>query len=81
MSKCRIRDTWADGININGGAKNTIVEQSSFRNTGDDGMAMWSKALNGGTGTVEGSTFRYNTVQIPNLANGIGIYGGKNNTV
>ncbi|MDQ6419419.1 CARDB domain-containing protein [Paenibacillus sp. LHD-117] len=81
VSKLRVRDVWADGININGGAKNTIVEQSSFRNTGDDGMAMWSKSLNGGAGTVEDSTFRYNTVQIPNLANGIGIYGGKNNTV
>jgi hypothetical protein len=44
-------------------------------------MAMWSKSLNGGTGTVEGCTFRYNTIQIPNLANGIGIYGGKNNIV
>jgi hypothetical protein len=81
VSKVRIRDVWADGINVNGGTKNTIVEQSSFRNTGDDGMAMWSKSLNGGTGTVEGVTFRYNTIQIPNLANGIGIYGGKNNTV
>ncbi|SDX62129.1 CARDB domain-containing protein [Paenibacillus sp. CF384] len=81
VSKLRVRDTWADGININGGTLNTIVEQSNFRNNGDDGMAMWSKSLNGGTGTVEGSTFRYNTVQIPNLANGIGIYGGKNNTV
>ncbi|MBP3964727.1 CARDB domain-containing protein [Paenibacillus lignilyticus] len=81
VSKLRVRDTWADGININGGTLNTIVEQSNFRNNGDDGMAMWSKSLNGGTGTVEGSTFRYNTVQIPNLANGIGIYGGENNTV
>ena len=81
ISKCRIRDTWADGINLNGGANNTIVEQCNFRNNGDDGMAMWSKSLNGGTGTVESCTFRYNTIQIPNLANGIGIYGGKNNTV
>lgn len=81
VSGCRIRDTWADGININGGAINTIVEQCNFRNTGDDGMAMWSKSLNGGTATVESCTFRYNTIQIPNLANGIGIYGGKNNTV
>lgn len=81
VSKCRIRDTWADGINLNGGTKDTIVEQCSFRNTGDDGMAMWSKSLNGGIGTVENCTFRNNTIQIPNLANGIGIYGGKNNTV
>lgn len=81
ISKNRIRDVWADGINVNGGTHDTIVEQNSFRNTGDDGMAMWSKSLNGGAGTVENVTFRYNTVQIPNLANGIGIYGGKNNTV
>ncbi|ABX42242.1 CARDB domain-containing protein [Lachnoclostridium phytofermentans] len=81
VSKCRVRDTWADGINLNGGTKDTIVEHCNFRNTGDDGMAMWSKSLNGGSGTVENCTFRNNTVQIPNLANGIGIYGGKNNTV
>jgi len=81
VSGNRVRDVWADGINVNGGARNTIVEQNSFRNTGDDGMAMWSKSLMGGTGTVENVTFRYNTVQLPTLANGIGIYGGKNNTV
>lgn len=81
VSKNRIRDVWADGINVNGGARDTIVEQNSFRNTGDDGMAIWSKSLNGGAATVENVAFRYNTVQIPNLANGIGIYGGKNNSV
>ena len=81
ISRLRVRNTWADGINLNGGTKNTVVEHCNFRNTGDDGMAMWSKSLNGGTGTVEGCTFRYNTVQIPNLANGIGIYGGRNNSV
>ncbi|MFD0672365.1 CARDB domain-containing protein [Cohnella sp. GCM10027633] len=81
VSQNRVRDVWADGINVNGGTRDTIVEQNSFRNTGDDGMAYWSKSLNGGTGTVENTTFRYNTVQIPNLANGIGVYGGKNNTV
>lgn len=81
VSKNRIRDVWADGINVNGGARDTIVEQNSFRNTGDDGMAIWSKSLNGGAATVENVTFRYNTVQIPNLANGIGVYGGKNNAI
>lgn len=39
------------------------------------------KIIKRGTGTVEGCTFRYNTVKIPNLTNCIGIYGGKNNTV
>ena len=47
-----------------------------IRNTGDDGLAMWSEK------TADArNTFDHNTVQTPTLANGIAIYGGTDNTV
>lgn len=73
---CRFRNTWADGVNLYMGTTNADVENCSIRNTGDDGMAMWSYSKND-----SGNTFKRNTVQCPNLANGIAVYGGSNNTV
>jgi len=70
-----IRDTFADGINLHKGVSNVIIEQSMIRNTGDDGMAMWSDQL-----PDTGNTFRFNTIQVPVLANAIGIYGGSDNS-
>ncbi len=76
FSSFRIRDTMADGVNFGGGVVTTTVTQSMIRNTGDDGMAMWSWNI-----TDHDDTFSYNTVQMPNLANNIGVYGGYNNTI
>ena len=69
----RIRDTMADGINIHGGATNTVFTQSVVRNTGDDAMAMDSE---GGTDANDALTF--DTAQVPVLANTAGVYGGTN---
>ncbi|MEU6250552.1 right-handed parallel beta-helix repeat-containing protein [Glycomyces sp. NPDC047010] len=71
----RVRNTFADGIHLNGGTRNTVVEQSHIRGTGDDALAMWSNGT-----AVANSAFRDNTVQTPNLANGIAIYGGEGNS-
>ncbi|WP_052476064.1 glycosyl hydrolase family 28-related protein [Cohnella kolymensis] len=38
----RIRDTYADGINFSTGTKNSMVEQTHIRNSGDDSIAVWS---------------------------------------
>jgi len=70
-----IRDTYADGVNLHDGVSNTVIEQSLFRNTGDDALAMWSD-----TNPDTGNVFKFNTIQIPALANGVGIYGGANNS-
>lgn len=43
-SGLRIRDTFADGVNLHKGTRATEVSQSSVRNTGDDGLAMYSEA-------------------------------------
>ncbi|WP_394836108.1 hypothetical protein LVJ94_04285 [Pendulispora rubella] len=38
----RVRNTYADGINLDNGTSNSLVEESHFRNTGDDATAIWS---------------------------------------
>src|SRR5258708_20435182 len=72
----RIRDTTADGINLHKGISNVTVQQSLIRNTGDDGLAMWSEMQ-----PDRGNVFQFNTVQLPILANNIAIYGGADNSI
>lgn len=81
MSNLRITnnvivDQIADAINFHGGVTGSTVAHTFVRNSGDDGLAMWSEK-NADTG----NTFARNTVQSPVLANGIAIYGGTDNTV
>ncbi|MDP4095352.1 carbohydrate-binding protein [Paenibacillus sp. P96] len=72
----RVRNTWADGVNFHGGVKNTMISHFNVRNTGDDAFAMWSDSM-----PNENNLFRYNTAQIPVLANTFALYGGKANKV
>jgi hypothetical protein len=69
---CRIRNTFADGINLCGGTSNSVITQNDIRNTGDDGIAMFNR------GVLEvNNKVLYNTVSLPWLANNIALYGGK----
>lgn len=72
----RMRNIFADGVNVNGGATNVRVDQSTLRNTGDDALAMWSNSA-----PVTSSAFTFNTVALPMLANGAAIYGGNGNRI
>ncbi|GAB3855160.1 CBM35 domain-containing protein [Dactylosporangium cerinum] len=72
----RIRDTFADGVNLNGDLRNTRVDQSVLRNTGDDALAMWSNSA-----PVTNTAFTFNTAQLPMLANTAAIYGGSGNRI
>ncbi|HLV99965.1 MAG TPA: right-handed parallel beta-helix repeat-containing protein [Ktedonobacterales bacterium] len=76
ITHCRIRDLTADGINFHDGVTHATVEQTEVRNTGDDGLAMWSEH-----NADANDAFLSNTVQLPILANDIAIYGGTNNRV
>ncbi|SBT44059.1 glycosyl hydrolase family 28-related protein [Micromonospora narathiwatensis] len=71
-----IADQIADGLNFHTGVTHSSVSHTFVRNTGDDGLAMWSE----GTGNAH-NTFDHNTVQSPVLANGIALYGGTDNTI
>jgi hypothetical protein len=79
----RIRDTYADGINFANGTRNSTVYDSSFRNTGDDALAVWASKYVKDTSVDIGhdNHFRNNTVQLPWRANGIAVYGGYGNTI
>ena len=78
ISGVRIRDTFADGINLHGGVTDSTVTNSEIRNTGDDGIALWADSS---LGADAYDTISDNTVQQNQLANGIAGYGGNNNTI
>jgi hypothetical protein len=79
ISGCRIQDTTADGINLHQAVSHTVVENTLVRNTGDDGLAIWSDASTGQP-PAHDNVFRFDTIELPNLANGIAFYGGTNNS-
>lgn len=81
MSNTHVSDTIvvdqiADALNFHTGVTDSSVTHTFVRNTGDDGLAMWSEH----TANAR-NTFDHNTVQTPTLANGIAIYGGTDTTV
>ncbi|KKJ93811.1 glycosyl hydrolase family 28-related protein [Micromonospora sp. HK10] len=76
VTRTVIADQIADGLNFHTGVTHSSVSHTFVRNTGDDGLAMWSEK----TGNA-GNTFDHNTVQSPVLANGIALYGGTDTTV
>ncbi|SEF25995.1 Pectate lyase superfamily protein [Amycolatopsis pretoriensis] len=71
-----IVDQIADGLNFHTGVTDSVVANNFVRNTGDDGLAMWSEKAQDAR-----NTFDHNTVQTPVLANGIALYGGVDNVV
>ena len=56
---------------------------SSFRNTGDDSLAVWAnpRVKDPGTDVAHDNHFTNNTVQLPWRATGVAIYGGYGNAV
>jgi len=76
LSGLRILDTTADGVNFHDGVTNSSVTNSFLRNTGDDGLAMWSES-----NADSGDSFTFNTVELPILANNIALYGGHDDSV
>ncbi|WP_413470605.1 CARDB domain-containing protein [Streptomyces radicis] len=83
FSGMRIRNTYADGINLTNGTSDSTVVNSSFRTTGDDALAVWANRYVRDPATDIGhdNTFRNNTIQLPWRANGVAIYGGYGNTI
>lgn len=81
MSNVRVTDNIvvdqiADALNFHTGVTGSVVRGNFIRNTGDDGLAMWSEHQQNA-----GNRFERNTVQSPVLANGIALYGGADNAV
>ena len=80
ISGCRFRNTMADGVNLCVGTTNSIIENCTARNTGDDSFAIWSATYNNTKWGCDNNTIRHCTTQLPWLAQGIALYGGKGNT-
>ncbi len=67
---CRFRNNYADGINFCN-SSNCLMEQSSFRNNGDDDMASWSAES-----YCSNNTFRHCTAEHNWRASSLGFFGG-----
>ena len=82
---CRFRNTLADGMNLCVGTSGFVVQNCTARDTGDDCFAMWPTPSDQGyveQGPTPGfNVFRHCTGQLPFLANGGAIYGGRNNRI
>jgi Pectate lyase superfamily protein/F5/8 type C domain len=76
ISNVRIQDTVADGINFDGGVTSSSVTNTYIRNTGDDGIALWSSGPADTNDVVS-----HDTVVLPILANNFAIYGGSENSI
>ncbi|TDV55433.1 discoidin domain-containing protein [Actinophytocola oryzae] len=74
----RIRDTFADGINMTNGSSGNLVSNNESRATGDDSFALFN-AQDGGGGEVTGNTFENLTSLLTWRAAGFAVYGGYNN--
>ncbi|MGZ2410878.1 alpha-1,3-glucanase-like protein [Sphingomonas sp. F9_3S_D5_B_2] len=72
ISGLRIVDNSADGINLRRGIRRARIEDVFIRNSGDDGIALWSHHAADANVTIA-----HNTIVAPTLANGIAIYGGR----
>ncbi len=60
---CRVYLTYADGINLNRGSHNNVVEHNYVRGVGDDGLAILSQNYDNPTHAVtHANTLRSNTV-------------------
>jgi hypothetical protein len=79
VSDLRIRDTFADGINLNNGSQNNTVNNSEARTTGDDSFAIFA-AQDHNSSDLTGNVFENLTSILPWRAASFAIYGGDGNT-
>jgi hypothetical protein len=80
VDNCRLRNTLADGINVNIGMRGTVVTNCTARGTGDDGFAIWPAPATQ-TYAPGLNVITHCTAQTPFLANGGAIYGGESNRI
>jgi len=85
IDACRLRNTLADGINFCLDVRDSTVEDTTARNTGDDCFAIWPTVGDQGfmqeTPHPGNNVFHHCTGELPFLANGGAIYGGRDNRI
>ncbi|WP_433367110.1 CARDB domain-containing protein [Actinoplanes sp. CA-142083] len=79
IKNSRIRDTFADGINMTNGSTGNLVDNNEARATGDDSFALFSAIDAGGADEIN-NTYQNLTSILTWRAAGIAVYGGYANT-
>jgi hypothetical protein len=79
ISNSRIRDTFADGINMTNGSTDNHVVNNESRATGDDSFALFS-AIDAGGADEKNNVFENLTSLLTWRAAGVAVYGGFTNT-
>ncbi|MEN3535242.1 discoidin domain-containing protein [Microbispora sp. ZYX-F-249] len=75
----RIRDTFADGVNMTNGSTDNLVSNIEARTTGDDSFALFS-AIDAGGADEKNNVYENLTAILPWRAAGLAVYGGYANT-
>ncbi|GAA1854973.1 discoidin domain-containing protein [Myceligenerans crystallogenes] len=79
ITNSRIRNTWADGINMTNGSSGNVVRNIETRGTGDDSFALFAATDGGGSGQ-RGNLYESLTSLVTWRAAGLAVYGGQDNT-
>jgi hypothetical protein len=79
ITNSRIRDMWADGVNMTNGSKNNRISNVDARSTGDDSFALFAATDAGGSGQ-SGNVYENLSSTTTWRAAGLAVYGGQNNT-
>lgn len=79
IKNSRIRDTFADGINLTNGSTGNHVTNDEARSTGDDSFALFA-ATDINQGNQYDNVFENLTALTPWRAAGLAVYGGYDNT-
>ncbi len=75
----RIRDLYADGVNMADGTSATTIEQTNVRGSGDDSLVSWSDEDDGDI-PCSSNLVQFNTVQAVWHASCFALYGGTSNS-
>ncbi|MCW2142865.1 discoidin domain-containing protein [Actinoplanes cyaneus] len=79
IKNSRIRNTFADGVNMTNGSTGNLVDNNDARATGDDSFALFSAIDAGGSDEIN-NTFSNLSSTLTWRAAGIAVYGGYANT-
>nr|WP_265863697.1 discoidin domain-containing protein [Streptomyces sp. SKN60] len=79
IKNSRIRDMFADGVNMTNGSTDNLVTNNDARATGDDSFALFS-AIDAGGADEKNNVYENLTTTLTWRAAGVAVYGGYDNT-
>ncbi|BCJ55259.1 glycosyl hydrolase [Actinoplanes sp. NBRC 14428] len=79
IKNSRIRDMFADGVNMTNGSTDNLIDNNDARSTGDDAFALFSAIDAGGSDEIN-NVFSNLSTTLTWRAAGIAVYGGYANT-